>query len=163
MKAAGVKMKRYVMWACVALACAGRTPAQEPPRAIILRVVREPHAHLANPLPGYDSPMPKFFDQDVRRGERWAVFWQATGHGLPAGATVVFEYQLDAASGIRALSQPYDFITRGERKAVFTIPEQDYRDGGNVKSWRVRVIHSGQVLAERTSVNWTPPPAAPAR
>ena len=152
-------MKRYLLLACVVLACAGRVPAQETPRALIQRVVQKAGGDLARPLPGAGARMPKFFDEDARRGETWAIYWHATGKGLPAGATVLFEYQLNTAPGIRSLHQQYDFVTRGDRKVSFTIPEQDYREGGNVKTWRVRIIHSGQLLAERAAPNWTPPPA----
>ncbi|MCX6997881.1 MAG: hypothetical protein NTV49_12535 [Kiritimatiellaeota bacterium] len=144
----------------LAVATAAAATAPKTPRATVLRVVREAGGDLARPLArtGTDTQLPKFFDNDARRGETWAVYWQATGQGLPPGATVRFDYQLMAAPDLRSLSFPYDFTTRGERKTSFLIPEKDYRAGGNVKAWRVCIVHSGQILAERAAPNWMLPP-----
>ena len=138
------------------------TAQEAPPRAVILRVQPEAGSDLARPMArsGADVQMPKFFDQDVRRGATWAVYWQATGTGLPAGTTILFEYYLKTAPGLRSVHLQYDYVTRGERKATFVIPEKDYREGGTVQAWRVRMVHSGQLLAERTATNW---PAASKR
>ena len=159
-----MRMKKCSGFLLAALAFAGATAprlsAQETQRAAILRVMPEAGGDLARPLAhtGTAIQLPKFFADDARRGETWAVYWQAMGTGLPAGATILFEYQLNAAPGLRSLSVQYDFTTRGERKASFRIPEKDYREGGNVKTWRVRVVHSSQLLAERAAPNWTLPP-----
>jgi hypothetical protein len=93
-------------------------------------------------------------DYDAGRGETYAVYWMAPVRGLPPGSAVFFEYVLQNAPGVRALLIQYGFRTEGLRKAVFIIPEKDYRAGGSVKAWRVRVIRAGRLLAEQTSPNW---------
>ncbi len=122
--------------------------------ASITKVAKEARASASNPVPQSGSLMPKFFDDDARRGETYAIYWSASGNGLPAGVTVLFEYVLEHAPEVHALHIQYDFKTEGARKAVFTIPEKDFRDGGNVKAWRVRLLR-GRLLAEQTSPNWS--------
>lgn len=146
-------MTRLYSTGVVVLALAGMVLAQDAPLATITKVVKEARPEATNPLPQADTLLPKFTDEDALRGETYAIYWTATGHGLPPGATVLFEYILDTAPEVRALHIQYDFKTEGARKAVFTIPEKDYRDGGNVKAWRVRILR-GRLLAETTSPNW---------
>ena len=128
--------------------------AQDAPLAIITKVVKEPPAESSKAMPQATPQLPKFMDDDARRGETYAVYWTAPGRGLLPGTTVFFEYVLQDAPGVRALHIQYDFKTEGARKAVFTIPEKDYRDGGNVKTWRVRIVRAGRLLAEQTSPDW---------
>ena len=135
------------------LAWVGVVLAQDAPLATITKVAKEERPSAANPLPQAGAQLPKFFDDDARRGETFAIYWSAAGHGLPPGATVLFEYVLENAPEIHALHIQYDFKTEGARKAVFTIPEQDFRDGGNVKDWRVRILR-GRLLASQASPNW---------
>jgi phage/plasmid primase-like uncharacterized protein len=135
------------------LAWVGVVLAQDAPLAIINRVVKEERTSAANPLPQVNAQLPKFFDDDARRGETFAIYWSAAGHGLPAGTTVMFEYVLETAPEIRAQHIQYDFKVEGPRKAVFTIPEKDFREGGTVKAWRVRILR-GRLLAALTSPNW---------
>jgi hypothetical protein len=150
-------MNKFISSISVVLALAGLVTAQEAPLATITKVVKEERAGAANPLPQADSMLPKFRDDDARRGETYAIYWQATGRGLPPGVTVLFEYVLENAPEIRAQHIQYDFKTEGARKAVFTIPEKDFRDGGKVKAWRARILH-GRLLAEQTSPNWKSSP-----
>ena len=135
------------------LAWVGVVLAQDAPLATITKVAKEERPSAANPLPQAGAQLPKFFDDDARRGETFAIYWSAAGHGLPPGATVLFEYVLENAPEIHALHIQYDFKTEGARKAVFTIPEKDFRDGGNVKAWRVRILR-GRLLASQASPNW---------
>jgi len=135
------------------LALAVAVAAQDAPLATISRVVKEERASAANPLPQDNTQLPKFFDDDARRGETFVVYWSAAGSGLPPGVTVMFEYVLENAPEIHALHVQYDYKTEGPRKAVFAIPEKDYRDGGNVKAWRVRILR-GRLLATLASPNW---------
>jgi len=128
--------------------------AQEASLTTITKVVREPSLERNKELPQGTAKLPKFFDDDVRRGETYAVYWSAPADGLPAGVTVLLEYVLENAPDVYALHIQYDFKTAGPRKAVFTIPEKNYRDGGNVKAWRARIIRGGKLLAEQTSPNW---------
>jgi len=127
--------------------------AQDTPLASITKVVKEERVSAAQPLPQASAQLPKFFDDDARRGETFAIYWTAAGHGLPPGATVMFEYVLENAPEVRAQHIQYDFKTEGARKAVFTIPEKDFREGGKVKAWRVRILR-GRLLTEQTSPNW---------
>jgi hypothetical protein len=132
--------------------------AQDAPLASISKVVKEERAAVTTPMvasavPSAGSQLPKFFEDDARRGETFGVYWSAVGQGLAPGATVMFEYVLEEAPEIRAQHIQYDFKTAGARKAVFTIPEKDFREGGKVKAWRVRILR-GRLLAERTSPNW---------
>ena len=139
---------------CVAvLALVGMVVAQDAPLATISKVVKEERASATNPLPQSNAQLPKFIDDDARRGETFVVYWSAAGHGLPPGTTVMFEYVLENAPEVHALHVQYDFKTEGARKAMFTIPEKDYRDGGNVKAWRVRILR-GRLLATLNSPNW---------
>ena len=135
------------------LAWVGVVLAQDAPLATITKVAKEERPSAANPLPQAGAQLPKFFDDDARRGETFAIYWSATGHGLPPGTTVMFEYVLETAPEIRAQHIQYDFKVEGPRKAVFTIPEKDYREGGNIKAWRVRILR-GRLLAALTSPNW---------
>lgn len=129
--------------------------AQEGSLVTITKVVKEPTVDRNKELPQGGAKLPKFFDDDARRGETYAIFWSAPGGGgLPPGVTVLFEYVLENAPEVHALHVQYDFKTEGPRKAVFTIPEKDYREGGNVKAWRVRVVRAGKLLAQQTSPNW---------
>ncbi len=127
--------------------------AEDAPLAVINKVAQEERASTTNPLPQAGAQLPKFFEDDARRGATFVVYWTATGHGLPPGATVMFEYVLEDAPEIHALHVQYDFKTEGARKAAFTIPEKDFRDGGKVKAWRVRILR-GRLLASQTSPNW---------
>lgn len=126
---------------------------QEAPLASITKVVKEERASAENPLPQAGSQMPKFFEDDARRGETFAIYWSAAGKGLPPGVTVLFEYVLENAPEVRAQHIQYDFKTEGARKAVFTIPEKDFREGGLVKAWRARILR-GRLLTEQASPNW---------
>jgi hypothetical protein len=137
------------------LALLATASAQEASLVTITKVIKEPAGGRSKELPQDSARLPKFFDDDARRGETYAIYWNAPGGGgLPAGVTVLFEYVLENAPEVRALHIQYDFKTEGPRKAVFTIPEKDYRDGGNVKAWRVRVVRAGRLLAAQTSPNW---------
>jgi len=129
---------------------------QDAPLATISKVVKEERAPAISPLPQADSMLPKFRDDDARRGETFAVYWAAAGRGLPAGVTVMFEYVLENAPEVRAQHVQYDFKTEGARKAVFIIPEKDFREGGKVKAWRARILR-GRLLAELASPNWKEP------
>ena len=146
-------MTRLFSMSVAVLALVGMVVAQEAPQATITKVAKEERVSAANPLPQANAQLPKFFDDDARRGETFAVYWSAAGHGLPPGTTVMFEYVLENAPEIHALHIQYDFKTEGARKAVFTIPEKDFRDGGLVKAWRVRILR-GRLLALQTSPNW---------
>lgn len=131
------------------------TAAQADSLVTITKVVKEPPLNPNKEMPQSVTRLPKFFDEDARRGETYAIYWTApSGGGLPPGVTVLFEYVLAAAPDVHALHIQYDFKTEGPRKVVFTIPEKDYREGGNVKAWRVRVVRAGKLLAEQTSPNW---------
>ena len=121
---------------------------------MITKVVKEPAVERNKELPQGTVRMPKFFDDDARRGETYAIYWSAPGGGLPPGVVVIFEYMLESAPEVHALHIQYDFKTEGPRKAVFTIPEKDYREGGNVKAWRVRIVRAGKMFAEQSSPNW---------
>ena len=128
--------------------------AQDAPQVTISKVVKEPALERNKELPQGTVKMPKFFDDDARRGETYAIYWTAPGGGLPSGVAVIFEYVLECSPGVHALHIQYDFKTEGPRKAVFTIPEKDYREGGNVKAWRARIVRAGKMFAEQTSPNW---------
>ncbi len=137
------------LWVGAGLVAAG----QDAPLAAITKVVKEERTGAANPMPQASAQLPKFFDDDARRGETFAVYWSAAGRGLPEGVTVMFEYVLENAPEVRAQHIQYDFKTEGARKAVFTIPEKDFREGGKVKAWRARVLR-GRLLAEQASPTW---------
>ncbi|TAN36948.1 MAG: hypothetical protein EPN23_07505 [Verrucomicrobia bacterium] len=128
--------------------------AQETSLVTITKVIKEVAVDRSKDLPQSSAKLPKFFDDDARRGETYAIYWAAPGSGLPAGVTVLFEYVLENAPDVYALHIQYDFKTEGPRKALFTIPEKHYRDGGNVKAWRVRIVLAGKLLAEQTAPNW---------
>jgi len=128
--------------------------AQDAPQVTISKVVKEPAVERNQEFPQGMVKMPKFFDDDARRGETYAIYWTASGGGLPSGVAVIFEYVLESAPGVHALHIQYDFKTEGPRKAMFTIPEKDYREGGNVKAWRARIVRAGKMFAEQTSSNW---------
>ena len=146
-------MNKLISSVVAMLVLAGLAVAQDAPLATITKVVKEERASVTNPLPQADSMLPKFRDDDARRGETFAIYWTAAGNGLPPGTTVMFEYVLENAPEIRALHIQYDFKTEGARKAVFTIPEKDFRDGGQVKAWRARILR-GRLLTEQTSPSW---------
>jgi len=146
-------MTRLFSIGVAVLALVGMVVAQDVPLATITKVAKEERASAANPLPQDNAKLQKFFDDDARRGETFVVYWSAAGSGLPPGVTVMFEYVLENAPEIHALHVQYDYKTEGARKAVFTIPEKDYRDGGNVKAWRVRILR-GRLLSVLSSPNW---------
>lgn len=151
-------MTRFFSSCMVVLGLVGLAVGQDAPLASITKVVKEERASATNPLPQAGSQMPKFFEDDARRGETFTVYWSAAGNGLPPGATVMFEYVLENAPEIRAQHIQYDFKTEGARKAAFTIPEKDFRDGGKVKAWRARILR-GRLLTELASPNWKEPAA----
>ena len=134
-----------------ALALLGIAPAQEAP---ISKVVKEAALEPSKAVLQTPARLPKFFDDDARRGETYSVCWAAPSAGLAPGVTVLFEYLLQTTPEIRALHVQYDFKTTGSRKVVFTIPEMDFREGGSVKAWRVRIVRAGRLLAEQSSPDW---------
>jgi len=144
-------MKKIISAFVMLLVTAGIGLAQE---ATISKVVKVAAAEQSQPLSATHARMTQFYDDDPFRGETFEVYWSASAPGLAPGATVIFEYVPQTAPGVHALHIQYDFKTVGGRKTVFTIPEKDFREGGNVKAWRVRVIRAGRLLAEQTSANW---------
>jgi hypothetical protein len=134
-----------------ALAVFGLVRAQE---ATIGEVVREPNLESSKTFAQTPGLMPKFLDDDARFGETYSVSWAAPNPGLAPGVKVLFEYVLEAAPERRVLQVQYDFKTVGPRKAVFAIPWKDYRAGGNVKAWRVQIVHAGRLLTEQASPDW---------
>ena len=146
----------------VALALCGLAPAQE---ATIIKVAKETNLEPSKALSQMPARMPKFLDDDARCGESYSVMWIAPSPGLAPGVAVLFEYILQATPERQALHVQYDFKTLGPRKIVFTIPEKAYREGGNVKAWRVRIVRAGRLLAEQSSPDWkaTAEPALGAR
>lgn len=134
-----------------ALAVLGMVRAQE---VIISEVTREPNLEPSKAFAQVPGMMPKFLDDDARFGETYSVAWDAPNPGLAPGVMVLFEYVLEAAPGRRALQVHYDFQTVGPRKAVFAIPWKAYREGGNVKAWRVQIVRAGRLLAEQASPGW---------
>ena len=146
-------MTRFFSSCVVVLGLVGLAVGQDAPPASITKVVKEERASANNPLPQAGSQMPKFFEDDARRGETFAIYWSAAGNGLPPGVTVMFEYVQENTPEVHALHIQYDFKTEGARKALFTIPEKDFRDGGKVKAWRARILR-GRLLTEQASPNW---------
>lgn len=146
-------MTKLISSVIAVLVLVGLVVAQDAPLATITKVVKEERVNAAQPLPQASSQLPKFFDDDARRGETFAIYWSAAGHGLQPGVSVMFEYVLENAPEVHAQHIQYDFKTEGARKAVFTIPEKDFRDGGKVKAWRARILR-GRLLAELTSPEW---------
>lgn len=147
-------MTRTISMLVAAVACVVAATAQDAPVATITKVSKEPAAESTHAMPQTTPRITTFMDYDVGRGETYAVYWAVSGRGLLPGTTVFFEYVLQNAPGVRALHTQYDFKIEGMRKTVFIIPEKDYRDGGNVKAWRARVVRAGGLLAEQTSPNW---------
>jgi len=144
-------MNKLLSVGIAGLAVLGWVRAQE---AFISEVVRESNQEPSKTLTQATGLMPKFLDDDARYGETYSVFWDAPNPGLEPGVTVLFEYIMEATSGRRALQVHYDFKTVGARKASFAIPWKDYREGGNVKAWRVQIVRAGHVLAAESSPDW---------
>ena len=144
-------MNRWLSVGMAGLAVLGCARAQE---AFIREVAKEPNQEPSKTLTQASGLMPKFLDDDARFGETYSVFWDAPHPGLEPGVTVLFEYVLEATSERHALQVQYDFKTVGARKASFSIPWKDYREGGNVKAWRVQIVRAGRMLAEASSPAW---------
>lgn len=100
--------------------------------------------------------LPLFRDEaPAGRREVFEVYWAPPAGGLEPGAVLQFEYVQAGSDVPQVLTIQYPFKVAGERKATFVISEEALRRGGDVKVWRVRLMHGSRTLAGRASEFWS--------
>jgi hypothetical protein len=82
------------------------------------------------------------------------VVWESPRSGTEAGAVLLFEYRRDSDRDIKARNIKYPFRVEGQRTATFVLTGHDAHKDGRVIMWRVRLIHKGRLLAEKSSDGW---------
>ena len=90
-----------------------------------------------------------------RLGYYYTVTWKKNQGDTKAGKmTLVMEYQ-QAATASKVLRMSRDIPSDVDSgKVEFRIAGESYRVGGQVLSWRIRMMQDGQVLAEKQSYLW---------
>ncbi len=95
--------------------------------------------------------LPKFLEREsVDLGEEYQVRW-SPGSGLAANTVVVrFEYLQRRVREPQSLEVKYPFAVKDRRTTTFSVSKNAYRQGGEITAWRVRILHHGKVVSERT-------------
>lgn len=149
-----MRRKGWIIWAGVMAlaAAAGAAPVIERVEHRVFETARASRDLLPSRLSSFDAAPAGAMT------EKFFVDWR-TGEGrLPAGVLVTFEFQMERSPRIRTLFIQYPFEVQGRRRATFEVAESVTRQGGRVEAWRVRVVHQGRRLAEKTSESWREAP-----
>jgi hypothetical protein len=94
-------------------------------------------------------------DVMVSGGETVEVYWTPGRGRIEAGSGVTLEYRRAYGDALHTEARPVNADTGVARKTVFLIePTDSELSDGPILMWRVRLVHEGKVLAEKTSANW---------
>lgn len=104
---------------------------------------------------GLSGPrLTRFADPHPSGKQYFTVTWEAPSSGLAPGTVLLFEYTQTNLPKVQSLHVSYPFTVNNRRKAVFEINRDAFREGGPVKTWRVRLIYKGRLLAWESTADW---------
>ena len=88
-----------------------------------------------------------------RLGQYYTVSWK--NDGSHAGAMkIVMDYQ-QAATGSEILSKSRDLPAgQASGRLEFKVSGEDYRTGGRVLAWRIRMLSGNKIITEKRSYLW---------
>ncbi|MDX6766685.1 MAG: hypothetical protein SFU85_07835 [Candidatus Methylacidiphilales bacterium] len=102
----------------------------------------------------------KYFDHGAitesqrmgRRGQYFVVSW--ANHGAVADFVLRLDYRQSATRDqVRTLEIPFP-KARGSFKGTFSVTGKEYREYGDVHSWRISVVRDGKIVAQERSFVW---------
>lgn len=92
-------------------------------------------------------------ERKARLGQYFTVHWKNDQSGSQPLKVVMDYYQAATGSRLKQMSRELP-AGQTEGRIEFRVAGEDYRVGGRVLAWRVRLLRAGKVIAEQHSYLW---------